>query len=100
MLKQFYFIAEVAEILGISVASVQAHLARKRFDTVPAPTKLGRRLAWPVAVMDAFIKAKIEDCQQGRIKAEPVPASVILPKKIGRPSKREALRKAQEVKHA
>lgn len=93
MLKQFYFIAEVAEILGISVASVQAHLASKRFDTVPAPTKLGRRLAWPVAVIDAFIKVKIEDCQQGRIKEEPVPASAMLPKKLAAPQSGKLSRK-------
>lgn len=98
MQKQFYFIAEVAEILGISVASVQAHLARKRFDTVPVPTKIGRRLAWPVAVMNDFIEAKIKACQQQSVKAVPVAAVAHSPKKVGRPTKREAMKK--EADHA
>ena len=93
MQKQFYFIAEVVEILGISVASVQAHLARKRFDTVPVPTKLGRRLAWPVAVMNEFIEAKIKACQQQPVKAESGAAIAHTPKKVGRPTKREAMKK-------
>lgn len=100
MQKKFYFITELAEILGISVASIQGHLARKRFDSVPAPVKLGRRLAWPVAVVDAFIEDKIKACQRLQ-EAKPEPASfqLVQLKKIGRPTKREALRKAKEAAH-
>ncbi len=100
MQKKFYFITELSEILGISVASIQAHLARKRFDSVPAPVKLGRRLAWPVAVVDAFIDDKIKACQRlQEAKPESALLTVAPRKKIGRPTKREALRKSKEIAH-
>ncbi len=98
MQKKFYFVTELSEILGISVASIQAHLARKRFDSVPAPVKLGRRLAWPVAVVDAFIEDKIKACQKlQEVRPEPISLPLVPLKKIGRPTKRETLRKSQEA---
>ena len=42
--KKFYNIEELSTILGKSLAAVHGHLARKQFDAVPPPMKLGRRL--------------------------------------------------------
>lgn len=41
--KKFYNIEEMSAILGKSIASIYGHLARKQFDAVPVPMKLGRR---------------------------------------------------------
>ena len=56
--KRFYNIEEVSTILGKSIAAVHGHLARKQFDAVPPPMKLGRRLAWLVDSVDAWIEQK------------------------------------------
>ena len=56
--KRFYNIEEMSTLLGKSIAAVHGHLARKQFDAVPPPMKLGRRLAWLVDSVDAWIDAK------------------------------------------
>ena len=56
--KRFYNIEELSTILGKSIAAVHGHLARKQFDAVPPPMKLGRRLAWLVESVDAWIDQK------------------------------------------
>jgi len=56
--QRFYNISELSIILGKSIASIHGHLARKQFDAVPPPIKLGRRLAWPVDGVDAWIAEK------------------------------------------
>lgn len=56
--KRFYNIEELSTILGKSIAAVHGHLARKQFDAVPPPMKLGRRLAWLVEAVDAWIDDK------------------------------------------
>ena len=56
--KRFYNIQELATIFGKSVAAIHGHLARKQFDAVPPPMKLGRRLAWLVEAVDAWIDSK------------------------------------------
>ncbi|MCD7984243.1 MAG: hypothetical protein LUG19_08330 [Desulfovibrio sp.] len=56
--KRFYNIEELSTILGKSIAAVHGHLARKQFDAVPPPMKLGRRLAWLVESVDAWIEQK------------------------------------------
>ena len=56
--KRFYNIEELATILGKSIAAVHGHLARKQFDAVPPPMKLGRRLAWLVDAVDDWIDGK------------------------------------------
>jgi predicted DNA-binding transcriptional regulator AlpA len=58
--KRFYNIAEIATILGKSVAAIHGHLARKQFDVVPPPMRLGRRLAWLVESVDSWIEAKAD----------------------------------------
>lgn len=39
--QRFYNIGELSTILGKSIASIHGHLARKQFDAVPPPIKLG-----------------------------------------------------------
>ncbi|QJT09510.1 helix-turn-helix transcriptional regulator [Oceanidesulfovibrio marinus] len=56
--KRFYNIEELSIILGKSIAAVHGHLARKQYDAVPPPIKLGRRLAWLVESVDAWIDDK------------------------------------------
>ena len=58
--KRFYNIQELATILGKSVAAIHGHLARKQFDAVPPPMRLGRRLAWLVEYVDGWIEAKVD----------------------------------------
>lgn len=82
MHKQVYFINDLAAILGCTVASIQGHLARKNYDAVPVPIKIGRRLAWPVTVVGEWLDEKIVDAQNN----SPRPAS---PKRRGRPRKTE-----------
>lgn len=53
-------IGELADFLGFTVAAVSAHLHRKNWDAVPKPIKLGRRLAWPVEEVQAWVKNKIQ----------------------------------------
>jgi predicted DNA-binding transcriptional regulator AlpA len=53
-------IGELADFLGFTVAAVSAHLHRKNWDAVPKPIKLGRRLAWPVEDVQAWVRDKIQ----------------------------------------
>lgn len=87
MIKAFYNINEMAAILGMTVASIYGHLARKNFDAVPPPVYLGRRLAWPTETSDAWIKNKIE---KSLTKMENKQNT---PHKKGRPTKAETRQK-------
>jgi len=58
--KRFYNIQELATIFGKSVAAIHGHLARKQFDAVPPPMRLGRRLAWLVEYVDGWIADKAD----------------------------------------
>jgi predicted DNA-binding transcriptional regulator AlpA len=83
MHKAFYTISEMAAILGLTVAAIYGHLSRKNFDAVPPPVYLGRRLAWPVEVTEAWIQRKVEAAVTRAQSVETVP------RKIGRPAKAE-----------
>lgn len=86
--KRFYNIEELSTILGKSIAAVHGHLARKQFDAVPPPMKLGRRLAWLVESVDAWIDQKaIHAAAQSEEYEKLFHAA---PKKRGRPTKVEA----------
>jgi predicted DNA-binding transcriptional regulator AlpA len=61
MEKLFYNIGEVATLLGTTVSAIQAHIARKNFDAVPPPARLGKRLAWPVPEVNAWFSRKIAE---------------------------------------
>lgn len=85
--KRFYNIDELATILGKSIAAIHGHLARKQFDAVPPPMKLGRRLAWLVEIVDAWITQKslqAEAQMAAHKNHQQAPA-----KKRGRPTKAE-----------
>lgn len=93
--KRFYNIQELATILGKSVAAIHGHLARKQFDAVPPPMRLGRRLAWLVESVDGWIDAKaVQAAQQAEdyIFAMRAPA-----KRRGRPTKAEAKAREQSA---
>lgn len=86
--KRFYNIEELSTILGKSIAAVHGHLARKQFDAVPPPMKLGRRLAWLVESVDAWIEQKAAQATaQSEVYQQFMQAA---PKKHGRPTKVEA----------
>lgn len=85
--KRFYNIEEVSTILGKSIAAVHGHLARRQFDAVPPPMRLGRRLAWLVESVDAWIEQKtLQAAAQSEEYHNFMQAT---PKKRGRPTKAE-----------
>lgn len=90
--KRLYNIQELATILGKTVAAIHGHLARKQFDAVPPPMRLGRRLAWLVDAVDDWIDAK---AAQAATQAEEYATVMRIPaKRRGRPTKAEV--KARE----
>ncbi len=92
--KRFYNIEELSTILGKSIAAVHGHLARKQFDAVPPPMKLGRRLAWLVESVDAWIEQKALHAAAQSEEYKSFMQST--PKKCGRPTKVEV--KARSAK--
>ena len=93
--KRFYNIQEVATILGKSVAAIHGHLARKQFDAVPPPMRLGRRLAWLVESVDSWIDAKADNAVA---QAEAYFSSTqISRKRRGRPTKAEVRRRERLI---
>lgn len=60
-MTKLYNINELSIILGFTVAAIHGHLARKNFEAVPPPIKLGRRLAWPKEVLDEWLQEKVEE---------------------------------------
>ena len=85
--KRFYNIEELSTILGKSIAAVHGHLARKQYDAVPPPIKLGRRLAWLVDAVEAWIDDK---AAQADIKANNANSHFMPPvRRRGRPTKSE-----------
>lgn len=67
----FYTIDHVSSMLGLTRASVHGFLARHNYDAVPRPTRLGRRLAWPVETFDRWYQTKLQQAEQ----AEGAPAT-------------------------
>ena len=86
--KKFYNIEEMSEMLGKTIASIYGHLARKQWDAVPPPMKLGRRLAWLVEGVDNWIadKSRQAEAMRERYYMEVLNAQ---PRKRGRPTKAE-----------
>ena len=86
--KKFYNIEEMSAILGKTIASIYGHLARKQWDAVPPPMRLGRRLAWHVGEVDNWVDTKLKqvavqlEAHEKRVSAPP--------RKRGRPTKAEA----------
>ena len=93
--KRFYNIQELATILGKTVAAIHGHLARKQFDAVPPPMHLGRRLAWLVEYVDAWIEAKAD---KAAAQAEAyLPSAQNSLKRHGRPTKAEVKARERSV---
>jgi predicted DNA-binding transcriptional regulator AlpA len=93
--KRFYNIQELATILGKSVAAIHGHLARKQFDAVPLPMRLGRRLAWLVDSVDAWIAQKALQAEAQLQEYQNFMHAI--PKKRGRPTKVEVKAREQSA---
>jgi predicted DNA-binding transcriptional regulator AlpA len=86
--QRFYNIDEMSTILGKTISAIHGHLARKQYDAVPVPMKLGRRLAWLVTSVDEWIDAKaVQATRQAQEHKEFMQAP---PRHRGRPTKAEA----------
>jgi hypothetical protein len=86
--KRIYYIDDLSTILGKSVAAIHGHIARKQYDAVPPPMKVGRRLAWLVESVDDWIDAK---AAQAATQAEEYTTAMRTPaRRRGRPTKAEA----------
>jgi predicted DNA-binding transcriptional regulator AlpA len=93
--QRFYYIEDMAKLLGKSAVSIHGHLARKQYDAVPPPMRLGRRLVWLVEAVDEWINIKVELAREElREQMKTIQAT---PKKRGRPTKAETIRKRKEL---
>lgn len=66
MSKLLYNISELSAILGFTVSAIHAHLARKHYDAVPPPIRLGRRLAWSVEAVNLWLAEKVQCASASR----------------------------------
>jgi len=89
--KAFYNISEMAAMLGLTVASIQAHLYRKNYEAVPPPVHLGRRLAWPVEATEAWVRRRTEAA------LSQLPAPETIKRHVGRPTKAESRAQRQKL---
>lgn len=87
--KRFYDIQDIATIFGKSVAAIHGHLARKQFDAVPPPMRLGRRLVWLVENVDEWIDAKADKAAAQAEESVRELYAQTRPGKRGRPTKAE-----------
>ncbi|GHU27211.1 hypothetical protein AGMMS50256_06570 [Betaproteobacteria bacterium] len=92
--QRFYYIEDMSSLLGKSVLAIYGHLARKQYDAVPPPMKLGRRLVWLVETTEEWINAKVI-CAKAEVEKQ-MKEFQATPKKRGRPTKREMIRKRNE----
>ena len=85
--KRFYDIQDLATIFGKSVAAIHGHLARKQFDAVPPPMRLGRRLVWLVENVDDWIEAKADKAAAQAEESMLELSAQTQPRRRGRPTK-------------
>lgn len=83
MSKLMYNVSELSAILGFTVSAIHAHLARKNFDAVPPPIRLGRRLAWPVESVNQWLDAKLKIVLDQNLARDDQPKGI-----VGRPRRR------------
>jgi predicted DNA-binding transcriptional regulator AlpA len=83
MSKLLYNVNELSAILGFTVSAIHAHLARKNFDAVPPPIRLGRRLAWSTEAVDLWLAEKVHCASASR-----PPHDDPRKRPVGRPRKR------------
>lgn len=92
--RKFYYIEEMSAILGKSIAGIYGHLARKQYDAVPPPMKLGRRLAWHIQAVDDWIEVKLS---LAKVEAEKYKEFIQAPpRRRGRPTKTEEIKRRKE----
>ena len=91
MRKAFYNISEMAAMLGLTVASIQAHLYRKNYEAVPPPVHLGRRLAWPAEATAAWVRRRTEAALSR------LPAPETIKRHVGCPTKAESRAQRQKL---
>ncbi len=51
---------ELADLLGTTSAAIRSHWQRRNFEAIPRPIHLGRRLGWPLQVVEEWLQKKIE----------------------------------------
>ncbi len=92
--QRFYYIEEMSAILGKTPAAIHGHLARKQYDAVPPPVKIGRRQAWLVEAVEEWINAKVI---VARVEVEKQMEFMrVNPVKRGRPTKTEEIKRRKE----
>jgi predicted DNA-binding transcriptional regulator AlpA len=92
--QRFYYIDDISALLGKSVLALYGHIARKQYDAVPPPMKLGRRLVWLTEAVDEWINAKVA-CAKQELERQ-MKELQAAPKKRGRPTKAEEIKKRRE----
>lgn len=84
MEQRLYTIHDMAGLLGLTVSAIHGHLNRRNYGAVPRPIRLGRRLMWPVAIVDAWIQDKVDAAQAATEEAH---QQFTQPVTLGRPRK-------------
>ena len=80
-----YTVSDISKMLGISDSAVRMHVFRKTA-FLPEPLRIGtKRLVWTREQLEAHFRA-----------LTPPPVSPPVPKKLGRPTKRQALAKIHQ----
>ena len=83
--KLLYTVSDVAQMMGMSDSAVRMHLWRQT-GFLPEPIRMGtKRLVWTREQLDAHFRS-----------LTPPPSPPPPPKKTGRPTKRQALARAQQ----
>ena len=78
-----YTVSDVAQMLGISDSAIRMHVFRKT-SFLPEPLRIGtKRLLWTREQLDAHFRA-----------LTPPPTPPPTEKKVGRPTKRESMRRS------
>ncbi len=95
--KRFYYIGDMAVILGKTAGAIHGLLTRRQYDAVPPPMKIGRRQAWLVEAVEKWINAKVV---VARLEVEKQMEFMRTnPTKRGRPTKAEEINLPSRNKH-
>jgi predicted DNA-binding transcriptional regulator AlpA len=92
--QRFYYLADMAGLLGKSVLAIYGHIVRKQYDAVPPPMRLGRHLVWLAEAVDEWINIKVA-CAKLELEKQ-MKELQAAPRRRGRPTKAEARKKKKE----
>jgi predicted DNA-binding transcriptional regulator AlpA len=53
-------VEQLSHLLGLSCASIRSHWQRRNFEAIPRPVHFGRRLGWPVQIVEEWLQKRIE----------------------------------------